>query len=49
MNLRSQQARDERGRWDIGGGIEFGHTARNAAEIGEEHGRRAGEPVPGLP
>jgi 8-oxo-dGTP pyrophosphatase MutT (NUDIX family) len=40
MNLRSQQARDEQGRWDIGGGaLEFGNTVENTLrkEIREEY------------
>jgi 8-oxo-dGTP diphosphatase len=40
MAKRSELARDERGRWDIGGGaIEFGQTAEDAlaAEIRQEY------------
>jgi len=40
MNLRSQNARDEQGRWDIGGGaLEFGHTVEETLrkEIREEY------------
>jgi ADP-ribose pyrophosphatase YjhB (NUDIX family) len=40
MNLRSRQARDEWGRWDIGGGaLEFGHTVEETLrkEIREEY------------
>jgi 8-oxo-dGTP pyrophosphatase MutT (NUDIX family) len=40
MAKRSERARDERGRWDIGGGaIEFGQTAEEAlaAEIRQEY------------
>jgi 8-oxo-dGTP pyrophosphatase MutT (NUDIX family) len=40
MNLRSQEARDEQGRWDIGGGaLEFGDTVGDMLrkEIREEY------------
>lgn len=40
MALRSEQSRDEQGRWDIGGGaLDFGDTveATLAREIGEEY------------
>jgi ADP-ribose pyrophosphatase YjhB (NUDIX family) len=40
MNLRSQNARDEQGRWDIGGGaLEFGQTVEDtlSKEIWEEY------------
>lgn len=40
MNKRSHNARDEQGRWDIGGGaLEFGHTVEETLrkEIREEY------------
>lgn len=40
MNKRSQNCRDEQGRWDIGGGgLEFGETVENTlkSEIREEY------------
>ncbi len=40
MNRRSQNTRDEQGRWDIGGGaLEFGHTVEETLrkEIREEY------------
>jgi len=43
MAKRSQNARDERGRWDIGGGgVKFGEAVEDALrrEIGEEYGTR---------